>query len=186
MNAIWTLFLETTPTKLKPVRSSVLWPSLIYLTFLVKSILRSQTKWPEAFVYPAGAHSTLGKILKATYILVISFASVSIHGVLPFFLSNLLASLTYLRISMPYLWVVTLILDLIWYIIQSAFFSVYGTHQLKAGSSAMFVDVANKVSYTGLDFFNWFNITYISDWSFNLDNIFQSVVGFLWYLWLLW
>ena len=85
MKAIRTLARETMPAEVDPIGSGILCLSRTHLAFLVKSILTSQIRCPDAFVQPVGADWPSSSILKATPTLNISRASASLHIVFPFF-----------------------------------------------------------------------------------------------------
>ena len=67
----------------------------------------------------------------------------------PFSWSRCLASSTDLRIQIPNLWVLSQYFDLTFDMIRFLFFNVYGTHQAKAGSMAIFAAAAYSAVCTG-------------------------------------
>ena len=115
------LSLDTTLVKVDPTGSGILCPLSTHLAFLMKSIFTSQTRCPLTFFQPLGACSLSSRTLKATPMLYISLARVSIHIVLSFHLSSSLACSTPVRILIPYLWVTFLSLVLMAEMIASLF-----------------------------------------------------------------
>jgi hypothetical protein len=77
--------------------------------------------------------------------------------VLPFSKSNAFASIAFFGILIPNLCVLIHYLDLSFEIIRFLFLIVKGTHQAKAGSSAMFDAIAYSARSTGYAFFESFN-----------------------------
>ena len=171
-----TLSLDSTPAYVDPIWLGVLWPSRTQRAFLVKSILTSQTRCPVVFLHPTGACCPSFRTSKATPTSVISFAKASFQRVFPFFSSIAIAWLTLVGISIPYFWVVFLILALTLDRIISRFRSVYGTHHANAGSSAMLRALANSAVSHGCDSFKSFRGIQDSDWSFHLTSSFHPTV----------
>ena len=96
---------------------------------------------------------------KAGLTFLISLHIVSHHCESPFSWSRHLASLTDLGIQIPNLWVLSQYFDLTFDMIRFLFFNVYGTHQAKAGSMAIFAATVYSAVYTGYDSLRSFSDT---------------------------
>ena len=134
---------------------------------------------PLDVVNPGGGLSPLSNILNATPMFDISNRMASYHKVCLFLLSISSACFTYVGISMPYVCVDFLSIELILAIIVSFFLKVQGTYHAKVGSSWMPLAVAYTAMSTGFDSLKSLSGDQVIVPSFHLTRNFQPTAVFL-------
>ena len=157
------LSLDITPTNIEPIGSGVLCPSRTHLTFHVKSIFTSQTRWPVTLCQPAGAFCPSSNISKAMPTIYISFMSMSLHMVLLLVLLSSIACSMLVGISTTYMCVVFLMWCLIDAMMALHFFRTYGVHHDNVGLSSIPRALANSAVSTRWDSFRSLKFAQDSD-----------------------
>ena len=122
--------------------SGVLCLSKTHWALQVKSIFTFHTRWPMTLCQPLGAGRPSARISNATPTLYISFAHAFIQKSPPSFLSSSLACSMLVRISIPYVCFVCLIWVFKTVTMTFLLLRVGPTHQRKAGSLSMPLDMA--------------------------------------------
>jgi len=112
-------------------------PPATYCAFLSNDpCLTPKIRWHLMWECPTGILDPSGRISKALEQFFISFLIASIQKVVPVLVSKAWASWTLFGISIPYFWWILCYRFFMALMILSRFFTVWGTHQAKAGYPA--------------------------------------------------
>ena len=161
-NMILTESRDTTEEQVSDMGVSVVCPPETNLALHLKfsPIFTSNIIWHLICSYPGGMCSTsFPQTSKAGLTFLISLHIASHHCESPFSWSRHLASSTDLGIRISNLWVLSQYFDLTFDMIWFLFINVYGTHQAKSGSMAIFAATGYSAVCTGYDSLRSFSDT---------------------------